>query len=91
MNTTREYVNEFKQLYKDNIEQYNCNAILFYNAGTVDAYVNGQLLPAATASSAAGTLAINGLPGEVDKTRYNLTFATPGTGCLVYTTCKRYL
>lgn len=86
----RTYNNEFKQITKLHQEQFNCNAILFVNNGTADAYVNGQLLAAASATVTAGVLAINGLDGEIDKTLYRVNF-TPGAVNKVDVIIKRYI
>ena len=60
-----------------------CNDILFYNSATTTVYVNG--FPVATG----GTLVINGNEGEINTTKYKLSF-NGGTGS-VFVIRKKYL
>jgi len=60
-----------------------CNDILFYNSAATTVYVNG--FPVATG----GTLVINGNEGEVNTTKYKLSF-NGGTGS-VFVIRKKYL
>lgn len=60
-----------------------CNDILFYNSAATTVYVNG--FPVATG----GTLVINGNEGEINTTKYKLSF-NGGTGS-VFVIRKKYL
>jgi len=76
--------------YKIEVMQYNttrkvasaCNAITFYNAGTVTVKV--QTIPLV----AGATLSIQGNAGEIDITEYNLDFGTATNGVL--TVIRKY-
>jgi len=50
-----------------------CNAIIFTNRGSNTALINGQPLLQGE------TMANNGLPGEMDTTRYQVRFTGAGT------------
>jgi hypothetical protein len=50
-----------------------CNAIIFTNRGTNTALINGQPLLEGE------SMANNGLPGEMDTTRYSVRFSGAGT------------
>lgn len=60
-----------------------CNAIEFYNGGTVTAFINDRPVPAGAAWSPPSH------PGEMDITKYSLRFATGGTN-LLYVSRKLY-
>lgn len=60
-----------------------CNDILFFNSTATTIYVNG--FPVATG----GTLVINGNEGEINTTKYKLSF-NGGTGS-VFVIRKKYL
>lgn len=60
-----------------------CNDIIFYNGAAVTVYVNG--FPVA----AGGTLSISGNEGEINTTKYKLSF-NGGTGS-VYVIRKKYI
>jgi len=53
-----------------------CNAIIFTNRGTTTVLINGQTLLANE------SMANNGLPGEIDVTRYDIVFSGAGTNAL---------
>lgn len=60
-----------------------CNDILFYNGAAATVYING--FPVA----AGGTLVITGNEGEINTTKYKLSF-NGGTGT-VYVMRKKYI
>lgn len=60
-----------------------CNDILFYNGAAATVYVNG--FPVASG----GTLIITGNEGEINTTKYKLSF-NGGTGS-VYVVRKKYI
>lgn len=51
----------------------------FYNGGATVAYINGRPLPVGASWSPVANI------GEVDISRYQVTFAAPGTGVLFVT------
>lgn len=53
-----------------------CNDILFYNTAAATVYVNGFPI------AAGATLAINGNEGEINTTKYKLSF-NGGTGSVI--------
>lgn len=60
-----------------------CNDIIFYNGAAATVYVNG--FPVA----AGGTLSISGNEGEINTTKYKLSF-NGGTGS-IYVIRKKYI
>lgn len=68
---------------KENTEVYNCNAIIFINHGTVDAWVNNEPLLAGTTTVPKGIIINNGNAGEIDQTQYKLTFLNGSESGLV--------
>jgi len=76
--------------YKIEVMQYNktgkiaaaCNAITFYNNGTIGVKVQTIELVAGA------TLSIQGNVGEIDMTEYNLDFGTATNGVL--TVIRKY-
>lgn len=60
-----------------------CNDILFYNGGAATVYVNGFPI------AAGGTLIITGNEGEINTTKYKLSFN--GSTGSVYVVRKKYV
>jgi len=84
--------NSFMKNYKTEMQTYTeneldvdsfCNDITFYNGAATTVYVNG--FPVA----AGGTLRISGNEGEINTTKYKLSF-NGGTGS-VYVIRKKYI
>lgn len=73
------------QVYTENeldVDSF-CNDILFYNGGAATVYVNGFPI------AAGGTLIITGNEGEINTTKYKLSFN--GSVGSVYVVRKKYV
>lgn len=69
----QEYQNEFDTINGPGVIPADCNSITFLNTGTVDLQINGiNIAPGSQ-------LVITGNQGEIDVTRYRLSFS-PGAG-----------
>lgn len=68
----QEYQNEFDTINGPGVIPADCNSITFINTGAVNLQINGiDIAPG-------GQLVIDGNAGEIDVTRYRLSFSAPG-------------
>lgn len=74
----QEYQNEFDTINGPGVIPADCNSITFLNTGAVNMQINGiNIVPGAQ-------LIIDGNAGEIDVTRYRLSFsAGAGNSCTV--------
>lgn len=81
----RKYITQ-TQVYDETMLDVDsfCNDIIFLNSTTGTVYVDG--FPVA----AGATYQISGNEGEINTTKYKLSFGTGNTG-LVYVTRKKYI
>ncbi len=68
----QDYQNEFDTINGPGVIAADCNSITFLNTGAVAMQINGiNINPGAQ-------LVIDGNAGEIDVTRYRLSFSAPG-------------
>ena len=81
------YNNLFEQVTDSRTVESNCNAILFFNYGSADVWINNFIL------AQGESLSLAGLAGETDISRYVIVFnpANEGETNLLFIVRKQYV
>jgi len=81
----RKFITQTQQYTQDNLDvDTNCTDIIFYNSTASTVFVDG--FPVLSGA----TYEISGNEGEVNVTKYKLSFGTGNTG-IMYVTRKKYV